>query len=175
MVTSESRTSAFATSIAALSMSPTAPRFDAVAANAPVGLQGCERKTELLFHRARQEPAHAVLLPVRRLHHLFDAGPLGLAQQCEHALLLGDALDHWFVSLQRRLGVGRAGRESANCAPAALRQAPASACSSRSRRRCYSSRYFFLGGVAIFMSEGSDSATFCFSLFGFLASRLLRT
>jgi hypothetical protein len=47
--------------------------------------------------------------------------------------------------------------------------------SSRSRRRCYSSRYFFLGGVAIFMSEGADSATFGFSFFGFLASRLLRT
>jgi hypothetical protein len=47
-----------------------------------------------------------VLLPVRRLHHLFDAGPLGLAQQCEHALLLGDALDLWFVSLPQRLGGG---------------------------------------------------------------------
>jgi hypothetical protein len=32
---------AFATSIARFSMSPTAPRFDAVAANASVGLQGC--------------------------------------------------------------------------------------------------------------------------------------
>src|SRR5580704_14954117 len=106
MVTSESRTSAFATSIAALSMSPTAPRFDAVAANAPVGLQGCERKAELLFHRARQEPAHAVLLPVGRLHHFFDTGPFGLAQECEHALLLGDALDFWFVSLPQRLGGG---------------------------------------------------------------------
>ena len=39
----------------------------------------------------------------------------------------------------------------------------------------YSFRYFFLGGVAIFMSEGADSATFGFSFFGFLASRLLRT
>jgi hypothetical protein len=33
--------------------------------------------------------------PVCRLHHLFDAGPLG-------------SLDLWFVSLQRRLGVGAA-------------------------------------------------------------------
>ena len=38
MVNSESRTSACATSIAALFMSANAPRFDAVAANAIVGL-----------------------------------------------------------------------------------------------------------------------------------------
>src|SRR5580692_6408558 len=100
MVNSESRASACAISIAALFMSARAPRFDAVAANAPVGLQGCEQKTELLFHRARQEPPHAVLLPVRRLHHFCDAGPRGLAQQCEHALLLGDALDLWLVNFQ---------------------------------------------------------------------------
>ena len=49
----ESRASAFATSIAALSMSASAPRFDVVASNAVVGLQGCERKAELPFHRAR--------------------------------------------------------------------------------------------------------------------------
>src|ERR1700745_688820 len=36
---SESRTSAFATSIARFSTSPTAPRFDAVAANAIIGLR----------------------------------------------------------------------------------------------------------------------------------------
>src|ERR1700737_1705288 len=106
MVTSESRTSACATSIAALFMSANAPRFDPIAANAVVGLQGCERKTELLFHRARQEPAHAVLLPVRRLHHFCDAGPLRLAQQCEHALLLGDALDLWLVNFHRCFGGG---------------------------------------------------------------------
>ena len=34
---------------------------------------------------------------------------------------------------------------------------------------------FLLGGVAIFVSEGADAATFGFSFFGFLASRLLRT
>src|SRR6202030_3409078 len=107
MVNAESRASSFATLIAGLSMSARAPRFDAVAANAPVGLQGCEQETELLFHRARQEPPHAVLLPVGRLHHFFDAGPRGLAQQGEHALLLGDALDLWFVGLQRRLGEAR--------------------------------------------------------------------
>src|SRR6202047_4989823 len=106
MVTSESRTSAFATSIARFSMSASAPRFDAVVGNAPVGLQGCYRKTELLFHRARQEPAHAVLLPAGRLHHFFDTGPLGLAQQGEHALLLGGSLELWFVSLPQRLGGG---------------------------------------------------------------------
>jgi hypothetical protein len=39
----------------------------------------------------------------------------------------------------------------------------------------YFSRYFFLGGVAIFASEGADEATFGFSFFGFLVSRLLRT
>src|SRR5580704_2308995 len=110
MVNSESRASACATyrieTRLALFMSARAPRFDAIAANAIVGLHRCERKTELLFHRAGQEPAHAVLLPVRRLHYLFDAGSFGLAQQCEHALLLGDLLDLWFVSLQWRLGGG---------------------------------------------------------------------
>ena len=33
-----------------------------------------------------------------------------LAQECEHALLLGGSLDLWFGSLRRRLGVGRGGR-----------------------------------------------------------------
>src|SRR3984893_19420725 len=54
----------------------------------------------------------------------------------------------------------RTPEESANCRPGGL--APGAGISvpekrpfsSRSRRRCYSSRYFFLGGVAIFMSEG---------------------
>jgi hypothetical protein len=50
---------------------------------------------------------------VRRLHHLFDAGPFGLAQQGEHALLLGHSLRPWFVSLPQRLGGGRAGRDFA--------------------------------------------------------------
>src|SRR6202043_629498 len=75
----------------------------------------------------------------------------------------------------------RTPEESANCrhgglAPGAGISVPEKRpFSSRSRRRCYSSRYFFLGGVAIFMSEGADFATFGFSFFGFLASRLLRT
>jgi hypothetical protein len=75
----------------------------------------------------------------------------------------------------------RTPEESANCrhgdlAPGAGISVPEKRpFSSRSRRRCYSSRYFFLGGVAIFMSEGAKSATFGFSFFGFLASRLLRT
>jgi hypothetical protein len=33
---------------------------------------------------------YAVLLPVCRLHHLFDARPLRTAQQCEHTTLLGE-------------------------------------------------------------------------------------
>ena len=57
-------------------------------------------------HRARQEPAHAVLLPVGRLHHCFDTGPFGLAQKGEHALLLGHSLSLWFVGLPQRLGGG---------------------------------------------------------------------
>jgi hypothetical protein len=36
-------------------------------------------------------------------------------------------------------------------------------------------RYFFLGGVAILLSEGADAAVFGLSFFGFLTSRLLRT
>jgi hypothetical protein len=36
-------------------------------------------------------------------------------------------------------------------------------------------RYFFLGGVAILASEVADAASFGFSFFGFLVSRLLRT
>ena len=32
------------------------------------------------------------VLPVRRLHHFDHAGPIGLAQQGEHALLLGHSL-----------------------------------------------------------------------------------
>src|SRR5690349_213332 len=113
MANSESRASASAISIADLSISARAPRFDSVAANAAVGLGGCQREAELLFHCARQEPTHAVLLPVCRLHHLFDAGSLGLAQQREHALLLGGSLDLWFASLRRHLGVDRGGRDLA--------------------------------------------------------------
>ena len=49
---------------------------------------------------------HAVLLPVGRLHHFFDTGPFGLAQQGEHALLLGHSLDLWLVNFHPRLGGG---------------------------------------------------------------------
>jgi hypothetical protein len=45
----------------------------------------------------------------------------------------------------------------------------------RACRRRRVSHYFFLGGIAIFVSEGADAATFGFSFFGFLASLLLRT
>src|SRR5271154_2333987 len=98
IVISQSRACSTAMSIDDLAMSATTTRLDAVTANAIIGLQRCQRKTELLFHRSCQEPTHAVLLPVCRLHHLFDASPLGSAQQCENALLLGDALDFWLVS-----------------------------------------------------------------------------
>ena len=47
------------------------------------------------------------------LHHLFDASPLGLTQQCQQALPLGNALDLWFVTFRRRLGGGRSGRDLA--------------------------------------------------------------
>jgi transposase len=59
-------------------------------------LKRLRRENEILRQErdsARQKSPHAVLLPVRRLHHFCDAGPIGLAQQCEHALLLGEALD----------------------------------------------------------------------------------
>src|SRR5271166_5565084 len=88
IVNSDRRASAIAISIADLSISATAPLFDPVAPHASLGLGRGQREAELLFHGARQEPPHAVLLPICRLHHLFDAGPLGPPQQREHALLL---------------------------------------------------------------------------------------
>src|SRR6516225_10124325 len=88
---SESRARVPATSTAALSMLAIARRFDAIAAEAIIAFQGGDRKTELLFHRARQKPAHAVLLPADGLRHLFDARSFGPAQQREHALPLGHA------------------------------------------------------------------------------------
>jgi hypothetical protein len=48
--------------------------------------------------------------PVGRLHHLFDASPIGLAQQGEHALLLGNSLDLWFVTFGGTLAVVAASR-----------------------------------------------------------------
>jgi len=36
-------------------------------------------------------------------------------------------------------------------------------------------RYFFLGTTEIFVRESSDTGTFGFSFFGFLASRVLRS
>src|ERR1035437_9512009 len=78
-------------------MSATATRLDAVTADVACRFRSGQRETKLLLHRARQKPAHAVLLPVCCLHHLFDASPLGLTQQCQQALLLGNSLDLWFV------------------------------------------------------------------------------
>src|SRR5262249_26518039 len=93
-------------SIAALAISAAAPRFDAIAADPVAGLERCERKPELPFHRARQKSPHAVLLPAGCLHHFLDARSRGLAQQAEHALLLGDVLAPWFFSLRWHLRGG---------------------------------------------------------------------
>ena len=53
-----------AISIDGLAMSATATLIDAVTTDTVVWLRGGQRETELLFHRARQEAPHAVLLPV---------------------------------------------------------------------------------------------------------------
>src|SRR6202040_1472843 len=94
-------------------MSATATRLDAVTADVACRFRSGQRETKLLLHRARQKPAHAVLLPVCCLHHLFDARPLGLTQQCQQALLLGNALDLWFVTFRWRLGGDRSGHDLA--------------------------------------------------------------
>jgi hypothetical protein len=99
IVAAESRASVSAISIDDFVMSAAAPRLDAVTADSVIGLQRFEREAELLFHCSGQKPALAVLLPVCRLHHLCDASSIGLAQQAEHALLLGDTLATWFFGL----------------------------------------------------------------------------
>src|ERR1700732_2476953 len=113
IVAAESPASDSAIAIDDLAMSATATRRDAVTADVVCRFRSGQRETKLLLHRARQKPAHAVLLPVCSLHHLFDAGPLGLAQEGEHPLLLGNALALWFVTFRRRLGGGRNGRDLA--------------------------------------------------------------
>ena len=52
-----------------------------IATDALGGLGARQSNTELLLYRPRDEAAHAVLPPVRRLHHLFDAGSLWAAEQ----------------------------------------------------------------------------------------------
>jgi hypothetical protein len=86
IVAAESRTDVPGRSTDGFVISATVTRLDVVAADAIIGLQGCERETELPFHRACQKAAHAVLLPAGCLHQLFDAGPLRLAEESEHAL-----------------------------------------------------------------------------------------
>src|SRR3984893_16635226 len=117
IVAAESRASDSAISIddlaMSLAMSATATRRDAVTADVACRFRSGQRETQLLLHRARQKPAHAVLLPVGCLHHLFDAGPLGLTQQGQQALLLGNSLALWFVTFRRHLGGGRGGRDLA--------------------------------------------------------------
>jgi hypothetical protein len=88
IVISQSRACSTAMSIDDLAMSATTRRLDAVTAVVACHFRSCQRETEFLLDRARQETTHAVLLPVCRLHHLFDASPLGSAQQCENAVLL---------------------------------------------------------------------------------------
>ena len=66
-----------AMSIDDLAMSATTTRLDAVTAVVASHFRSCQRETEFLLHRARQKPAHAVLLPVCCLHHLSDARPSG--------------------------------------------------------------------------------------------------
>src|SRR5262249_40865243 len=92
IVAAESRASSSARSIDVFSMSAAAPRLDVVAADPRIRLGRRKRGNELPFFPARPEPPPAVLLPVCCLHHLLEARPRGLAQQCEHALLLGDPL-----------------------------------------------------------------------------------
>src|SRR6202795_5137316 len=87
IVAAESRASDSAISIDDLAISATATRRDAVTADVARRFRSGQRETKLLLHPARQEPAHAVLPPVGCLHHLFDARPLGLTQQCQQALL----------------------------------------------------------------------------------------
>jgi hypothetical protein len=115
IVAAESRASSSARLIAAFSMSAAAPRLDVVAADPIIGLERCERKTKLPFHRARQKPAHTVLLPVCRLHHLWDARPCWLAQQGEHAFLLGNALARLVFTRLRRSTPIRVAFEAAGC------------------------------------------------------------
>src|SRR5580693_10420431 len=77
IVAAESRASDSAISIddlaMSLAMSATATRRDAVTADVACRFRSGQRESKLLLHRARQKPAHAVLLPVCCLHHLFDA------------------------------------------------------------------------------------------------------
>jgi hypothetical protein len=78
IVEAESPASDSATSIDGLAMSATATRLDAVTADVACRFRSGQRETKLLLHRARQKPAHAVLLPVCCLHHLFDASSVNL-------------------------------------------------------------------------------------------------
>src|SRR5271165_7194656 len=119
IVSSESRANVSAKSMAALAISATAPRLDAVTASVVARLGRCQREAQLLFHRAREEPAHAVLLPNRGLHHLFDSGAFRSAQQREHTVLFGRAFERRLFGawgcinrLHRRLGGDRNGCSS---------------------------------------------------------------
>jgi hypothetical protein len=64
IVAAESPASDSAISIDGLAMSANATRRDAVTADVARHFRSGQRETKLLLHRARQKPAHAVLLPV---------------------------------------------------------------------------------------------------------------
>ncbi len=64
------------------------------------GFGSCERQFRRRDSITSPYGAERMLLPVCRLHHLCDAGPLRLAQQGEHALLLCNPLTSWFVRLR---------------------------------------------------------------------------
>src|SRR3984893_8642653 len=73
IVAAESPASDSAISIDGLGMLATPTRLDSGTADCACLFRSGQRETKLLLHRARQKPAHAVLLPGCCLHHLFDA------------------------------------------------------------------------------------------------------
>ncbi len=112
IVAAESRASDSAISIDDLATSATATRLDAVTADVACRFRSGQRETKLLLHRppiTRARCAAASLLPASSLR----CSPLGLTQQCQQALLLGNSLDLWFVAFRRHLGGGRSGRDLA--------------------------------------------------------------
>ena len=90
-----------------LSMSASAPRFDAVAANAIVGVGRRERKTELLFHRARQDHPRT-LCCCQSVACIISSmlAPSGWLSSVSTRSCLVDFADLWFVNFHWRLGGG---------------------------------------------------------------------
>ena len=65
-------------------------RRDPVSAHIALGLGRRQSEPHLLFHRAGQKAADAVLLPLRRLHHVLDAGAFRPVQQLQELRMFGD-------------------------------------------------------------------------------------